>query len=99
MKKGNEYKCSYTSGGGTEYDEGNWRLKTLTLKTIIVEKISENTVYGNYEKGERIVCKKGNGNPLEDWGDGTFTIYPQQGGTPYYFEAIEEGKNETQRRI
>ena len=85
MKKGIKYKCVYTSGGGTEYDEGQWEIITLTDKTMIIEKTSERSVYGNYEKGEKIKCAKGNGNPIEDWGDNSFTIYPGQSGTPYYF--------------
>jgi len=44
MKKGIKYKCSYTSGGGTEYDEGQWEIKTLTEKTLIIEKITERSV-------------------------------------------------------
>lgn len=88
MKKGNKYKCEYTDGGGTDYNEGEWEIKTLTPKTLIVEKISEKHIYGHYEKGDRIKCQKGNGNPLRVWKDGTFTIYPNQGGTPFYFEPL-----------
>lgn len=29
-----------------------------------------------------------NGHVLRDWKDGTYTAYPQQCGTPYYFEPI-----------
>ncbi len=29
-----------------------------------------------------------NGNVLRDWKDNTFTAYPNQCGTPYYFEPI-----------
>ena len=85
MKKGIIYKCVYTSGGGTEYPEGEWEIKTLTPKTMIIEKISEKEIWDNYEKGERIVCRKGSGNPLTKFEDGSFTIYPERGGTPYYF--------------
>ena len=88
MKKGNKYKCVYIDGGGIEYDEGEWEIKTLTDKTMVIEKITERKVYGNYEKGGKIVCRNGNGNPLRDWKDGTMTIYPNQSGTPYYFEPI-----------
>jgi len=96
MKKGQKYTCVYTSGGGVDYSEGQWVIKTLTDKTIIIEKISEQKVYGNYNKGDRISCLVNNPknagrswiNPLMDWGDGTFTIYPRQAGTPYYFEPL-----------
>jgi len=29
-----------------------------------------------------------NGHCLRDWNDNTFTAYPNQAGTPYYFEPI-----------
>lgn len=87
MKKGEIYKCSYTSGGGTEYDEGEWIIKILTDKTLLVEKITD--IGDNYEKGEKIRCgrKTPTRNPLRDWEDGSFTIYPNQSGTPYYFKS------------
>jgi len=85
-----KYRCTYISGSGQEYNEGIWIIKTKTPKTLIMEKVSENGIYGNYEKGEKIRCQKGNGNPLIEYDDGTFTIYPNQNGTPYYFETISE---------
>lgn len=30
-----------------------------------------------------------NGNVIRDWKDGTFTAYPEQCGTPYYFTPIK----------
>jgi hypothetical protein len=83
------YRCIYVDGSGQEYDEGIWIIKTRTPIMLIVEKISENEIYGYYDKGEKIRCQKGNGNPLIDHGDGTFTIYPNQGGTPFYFEIFK----------
>ena len=105
MKKGQKYTCVYTSGGGTDYPEGQWIIKTLTEKTMIIEKISEQKIYGNYEKGDKIKCLlsnhnnagKGWTNPLRDWGDGTFTIYPQQGGTPYNFEPMNKERNDERK--
>ena len=101
MKKEQKYKCVYTGGGGTDYPEGVWQIKTLTEKTMIIEKISERHIYGKYEKGEKIKCLLINPenagrnwtNPLRDWGDGTFTIYPRQAGIPYYFEPVKKLKN------
>jgi len=87
LAKGHRYKCYFVSGGGTEYDEGLWEVKTSTEKTLIVEKITDNGIYGTYEKGEKITCRKGNGNPVLDWDDNGFTIYPNQGGTPFVFES------------
>jgi hypothetical protein len=31
-----------------------------------------------------------NGHVLRDWKDGTYTAYPEQCGTPYYFEPIKQ---------
>ena len=89
MIKEQKYQCVYTSGEEIEYDEGIWKIITLTGKTTIIEKISEKGIYGSYEKGDKIKCRENNGNPLRNWGDGTFTIYPNQGGTPYYFKPIK----------
>ena len=96
MKKGQKYICDSTSGGGTIYDQGEWIIKTLTEKTLILEKISDEEGFNDYEKGDKLKCllnnpeNKGRAltNPLRDWEDGTFTIYPRQSGTPYYFEPI-----------
>lgn len=81
------YDCEYTSGDGTVYSEGLWRIKTLTDKTLIVKKIDNEGFYSYYEKGDEIKCGriKQNGNTLREWGDGTFTIYPDQEGMPFYF--------------
>lgn len=89
MKKEQEYNCVYTAGNGLDYEEGVWKIKTLTKKTLIIEKISEQEGFANYEKGKKIRCAKNSGNPLRDWQDGTFTIYPQQAGTPYLFVPID----------
>ena len=93
MKKGEIYKCSYTSGGGTEYDEGEWIIKILTDKTLLVEKITD--IGDNYETGEKIRCQRNcpilrkisSPHCLRDWDDGSFTIYLNQSGTPYYFKS------------
>lgn len=85
-----KYKCIYVGGDNQEYDEGIWIIKTRTPKTLIVEKISESGVYSNYEKGDKIKCQKKLGkNPFIEFKGGTFTIYPNQSGVPYYFERIE----------
>ena len=91
MIKNQTMTCVTTPGGGEERSEGNWRIKTHTEKTLVVEKISDGD-YENYKKGERIICRRGNRNPLRDWGDGTFTIYPKQAGTPYFFTKTEAQK-------
>jgi len=95
METNKIYHCSYESGSGTHYDEGIWQIVCLTEITLIVEKITENTVYGFYEKGDIIKCGriKQNGNTLRCFKDGTFVIYPNQNGTPFYFENCIQIKN------
>ena len=90
MKKGDKYKCVSVSGGGTEYNEGEWIIKTLTDKTLSLQKTSESLVFDTYDRDYIIRCGRirSNGNVLKDFNDGTFTIYPNQCGTPYYFEPI-----------
>lgn len=83
----NEYICTYTSGGGTEYNDGFWTKKE-TPKRITLMKVREymSGIYAMHKVGEKIKVGKGTGNPLRDWEDGTFTVYFEQAGTPYYFE-------------
>lgn len=98
MRKGNLYKCVSVTGSDKEIDEGIWRIKTKTPKTLIVEKITEKEIWDNYEKGNKIICHLGETrglttgfiNVLRDWGDETFTIYPNQSGTPYCFEPYDK---------
>jgi len=96
-----QYKCTITSGGGTEYDGGLWELKE-TNKTICFKLVKEPFFSPNYKtikinkyhKG-KLMYKKvndlwwsyfNNGNVIRDWKDGTYTAYPNKCGTPYYFE-------------
>ena len=84
-----KYRCSYTSGGGTEYEDGIWELKK-TPKTTLLIKVTEymSGIYAMHEIGEKIRVGKNTGNPLRDFGDGTFLVYFRQAGTPYYFEPL-----------
>ena len=82
------YKCTYTSGGGTEYSDGIWELKQ-TPKTKTLIKISEAGVFDMHSAGDKIKVGTGTGNPLKDTGDGTFVVYLMQAGVPYYFEPME----------
>ena len=79
-------KCSYINGGGTEYDAGIWEKKE-TPKRITLNLIEEPFFDCNYTK---IVISKTGGftHAMRDYGDGSFTIYPEQCGTPYTFEPI-----------
>lgn len=87
-----KYKCSYTSGGGTIYDGGIWKKKE-TSKTIILTQVVKSFYQPPWDK---LVIhkdvKKNRRHCFRDWEDGTFTIYPDQCGTPHYFEPINNDK-------
>jgi hypothetical protein len=83
-----KYKCKYYSGGGTEYDGGVWEKKE-TAKTITLECVLKSFYETNWNKLVIAKDPQKNRHPYSDWGDGTFTIYPDQCGTPHVFEPLE----------
>jgi hypothetical protein len=87
MKKGDKYVVIYIAGDDGIYGEGEWEVTTCTEETIIVQKISEteDEIYNIYEKGDKLKLGGKYGNPFTDWGDESFTVYPDQAGTPYIF--------------
>ncbi len=90
MKK---FKVTYTSGGGTEYPDGEWELKH-TPKTMTVEKTGngENKIgiYAMHKIGYRTRIGEKTGNPIKSYFDDfhPFVVYFEQAGTPYYFDPI-----------
>jgi len=81
-----KYTCKYFSGGGTEYDGGVW-LKKETSKTITFVCVKKSFYECNWEK--LVINKNPEKNKrhcLKDWGDGTYTVYPEQSGIPHLFE-------------
>lgn len=84
-----KYKCTYTTGGGSEHEDGNWELKK-TPKTTRLTKVEEYGVgvYAMHKVGESFKVGENTGNPMHDLFDGTFVVYFKQNGTPYYFEPI-----------
>jgi len=84
-----KYTCKYYSGCGKEYNGGIWEKKE-TPKTIIFKQIEKSFFNPNWEllkihKDET----KNKRHCLRDWEDGTYTIYPDQCGTPHVFEPIK----------
>lgn len=84
-----QYTCKYYSGGGNEYDGGVWEKKE-TSKTIVFRQIKKSFFNPNWEllkinKDEM----KNKRHCLKNWGDGTYTIYPDQCGKPHLFEPIK----------
>lgn len=83
------FTCKYISGGGTEYDGGIWQKKE-TPKMIIFKQLKESFYQPDWTELKIYKDKaKNKRHCLEDWQDGTYTIYPNQSGTPHIFEPIE----------
>ena len=90
------YKCTSTGGGGTDSDEGIWTVNR-TAKIIAFSRIPDDWFDPmNFRVRTEVNMRDGNirysgfGNVVIDWEDGTYTAYPNQAGTPYYFEPIVE---------
>jgi hypothetical protein len=89
-RKQPKYSCVYISGDGKENEGGIWR-KQDRPQTITFVCIKKPFFDLNWEK---LVIHKDpakNRNPLKDWEDGSYTIYPYQCGTPYIFTPIKKG--------
>ena len=122
-----KYKCTITSGGGTEYDGGDFEIKEtpktitfncvrepffsnrMTQKDFIKEEsgikfyqqkpLKINKYYRDKKPAWRYVTINGleslsymnNGHVVRFWlDDNSITVYPDQCGTPHYFEQIIE---------
>ena len=84
MKK---YKMKYFSGGGNEYDGGEWSIKE-TPKTFTFTLLNEPFFESNCPRLMRINKEKEKTHCLKDWEDGTYTVYPFQSGVPHVFEPV-----------
>lgn len=82
-----KYDCTYVNGGGTEYNDGVWEMKK-TAKTITMMKVEDylTGVYAMHKIGEKIRVGRDTRHPFLDQGDGEYTIYFNQSGTPYHFK-------------
>lgn len=78
-----------------------------TPKTITIKPISLKPRYTNgcidklWDKGSIVIRKPKLGSRikmtrdfLQDWKDGTYTLYPERAGIPYYLEPVKEVNNE-----
>ncbi len=80
------YTCKYISGGGVEYDGGIWRKqdRPQTITFVCVKEPFFDIAW------HKLVIhkdpKKNKRHCLRDWQNGTYTIYPDQCGTPYIFK-------------
>jgi hypothetical protein len=86
-----KYKCTFPNGGGTEYDGGIWEMKE-TNKTITFTCIKQPFFEVCWNKLKLNKDGQKNKHPFTCWKTGCYIIYPDQCGTPYTFEPIEELK-------
>lgn len=89
-----KYKCHYTSGGGTEYNGGIWEKKETAAKIIFtcIEKSFFECLWDKLVLWKEGWEKNNKRHWWQDFEDGSFLIYPDQCGTPHYFEPIYENK-------
>lgn len=92
-KKGERvYSCYYVSGGGNEYEEGDFLLEKETSKTLFLRRTSTG-YFSNFPEVDLIkIPKVDNGAKrtkfcpsVKFWGDGSFTVYHNAAGTPYVY--------------
>lgn len=79
----------YISGNGKENDGGDWEVITDTPKTLILKRIRKPFFEGIEDDILRLKKDNNCKHTLRIWEDGTFTVYPYMGGTPYYFEPLK----------
>jgi len=80
------FKCIYVSGDGKENDGGDWKITTDTEKSLYLRCIREPFFKGLDDLVLKVKKDNTGKHCLRIWNDGTFTVYPYKGGTPYYFE-------------
>lgn len=124
-----KYKCTITTGGGTEQDGGDFEIvetpKSITFncvrepffsayngmieqrffaevggvkvykwkpvkinKTYSKKKVREDGNYNAWKVTDSSINYLNNGHFATDWCDGSWTVYPNQSGTPHYLERI-----------
>ncbi len=85
MLKIGMYTCVSDKGNGREVDEGEWRLVKIRGGFSLTKITKRASAESEYDDGDVLVCKRGNGHPVREWDDGSLTVYPYQAGIPYYF--------------
>jgi len=92
-KIGDMYICHYKSGGGTEYEEGIFKVIKITKKAMTLEMIKEG-FFGQYKdmKIRRIPTLEGKRTafcPAVYWDDDdSVTVYHEGRGIPFTYEKI-----------
>jgi len=83
-----KYQMKYISGGGTEYDGGEWDIKE-TPKMYIFKCIKQSFFESGCPEIMRIKKDNTGRHCLRDWDDGDFTVYPFQSGVPHLFNQLK----------
>ncbi len=82
----NEYEVTYVSGGGTEYKDGVWKLKSHTEKYRTFERKSK----GFYISAHLPQEVGGTIKIPNNMSEGLFSIYPRGCGLPHIFEPVKK---------
>lgn len=82
-----KYKCTIIGGDGSERNGGIWEKKE-TEKTIIFKYVDNVYFEPLFTLIKIRKTNNDSGDVIRDWNDGTYTAYPKQCGTPYYFKPI-----------
>ena len=82
-----KYQCTITGGDGSERNGGIWEKKE-TDKMIYFKYADDLHFEPLFTLIKIRKIDNNSRDMLRDWDDGTYTAYPKQCGTPYYFEPI-----------
>lgn len=97
MEKGRSYTSDVTSGGGVTSHAGDWKITSLTDKSVTLQMTAKpTTIWGeaglasSAKVGDTVTVKRDNSGRhcLRDWEDGTFTVYASRNGIPHYFKPL-----------
>lgn len=81
------YRCVATTGDWTEVYIGDYIVTVKTEKQMKLESKKADTYWGKNDSF-RIKFDNRSNDIGKDWGDGTFTIYPNRSWTPFVFNPI-----------
>jgi hypothetical protein len=90
------YTCEVAGNDSKNYNGGIWKRKetesTIVFTFILREVLNTNPYHRNdkftFWKKPNRNGKYRSSHGMKDWGDGTYTIYPNFEGTPYYMKPI-----------
>ena len=90
---GDVYHCHYRSGGGTEYEEGIFKVIKITKKVMTLAMTKEGFFcHHGKETIRKIPTELGKGTafcPAVYWDEDDVTVYHRSAGTPFFYEKIE----------